>query len=79
LLSYPIGVSEEPPVVEQEQNSTGRNPAVIKKAIDDDFTLASFASSNTLARHAGRLLLASRVSYPLLEIAGRARVVWGAD
>jgi hypothetical protein len=70
-------VIEEPPVVEQEQNSTGRNPAVNKKAIDDDFTLASFASSNTLARHAGRLLLASRVIYPLLEIAGRARFVGG--
>ena len=59
---------EEPPVVEQEQNSTGRNPAVIKKNIDADFTLASFASPNTLARNAGRLLLASGVIYSLLEI-----------
>jgi hypothetical protein len=37
LLSYPIGVTEVPPVVEQEENSTGRDPAVIKKNIADDF------------------------------------------
>jgi hypothetical protein len=59
--------AEVPAVVEQEETSTGKNPAVIKRIIDDEFTLASFFSPKHLARGAGRLLLPRGVIYPLLE------------
>jgi hypothetical protein len=37
-------VTEVASVVEQEENNTEKNPAVIKKSIDEDFMFVSFLS-----------------------------------
>jgi hypothetical protein len=62
-------VTEVVSVVEQEENNTEKNPAVINKSIDKDFAFVGAFRPNRLARGANHPLLAGRVICPLLEIA----------